>query len=1142
MARDGKSSGSGDRSPRVAAGPRSPGRGRAEPLDDSGRLATSRQTYHRIRWDPRLDARQFTIGYEDRSHGEQELAFLEFVPDGDIPWHRVWWFRRGDEVVWDRRRRIDRLGRVGDGSVADARGAAPSGEALPLPDAAAGQRLELVPQRFDADRGRWQAAWEDRGAAGPEGRDPRRLTVVTYNVLADLHAPDKIYSADRTPAIAEILGDEVADVLALQEVTPELARALLATPWARECFASDSPRGDTVTPTGELLLSRWPMRRLARLAFSTRKTALVAELEHPAGPVVVAVVHLPSSRAANAVEARAAQLWHVLEVLTELAATSAASARATQLVLGDTNAAEFELDELMTAYGFDDAWRSLRPGEAGATYDPSRNALAALTTLSGQPGRYDRVLWRGAARPRAIALRGQAPIAPGRFASDHFAVACELGWPSAAEVAATAAPVTGVAGPAPGVSAGAPMPSTSASTGAPISTSISTSTSTSTSASRNTSATTSLSTSAAPLADPVMAADVAPHARPDALRDARPSHRSALVLVPPTALWPPLQELRRRYDRTVDRFPPHLSLLYGFVDEALFPAAAAALGPVAAQLVPFELELSHLGTFAHRASRTLWLAPRTAPPHALLALQARLQEALPGCDEQSTRSPGGYTPHLTVGQLAAPRDDDERRAADELLAGLRRRWRPLRFTVTDLVLLSRRGDEPFAERARLALGSGAITWARGEPRASARGSAAEHPAKVKAPRPSFATPRGEVTRQVAAACAAVLGLPTDAPIVHALGSERLGTAEPGSDLDLLCVGAAAAPRAELLARIAGELARRWPAATLRLAPGATVPILEAQLGEVSVDLAYVALPPEALAADRLTAAPVADLPVYWLAAHDAELDAASRLALLGVADADELLRRAGARGQLDELRALCRAVGQWAKARGIWGNAIGYLGGISWAVLAQWTLEQDPPAAGAIVHLARLTERLARWDPRQAIALPGLRHDWHSGDTLAVLAPVAPVRNTARNVTRGTWQILRDEAARATEILRGRPHAEHLPDELLAPYRPPPEAIGALQLELDVRPQDRAACAGWLLGRIRALLLDLERHCLPRPEPFSATASAARVVLVPRRPAAAPELPRLALEAAAELAAQLARWDQVPAGARLRYRFEPAVR
>jgi poly(A) polymerase len=75
-------------------------------------VPTGKQIYDRIRWDAALDARRFTIGYEERVGGTAEIAFSAFVPDGDIPWHRLRYVRYGPTIVWDRRARVDRLGEL----------------------------------------------------------------------------------------------------------------------------------------------------------------------------------------------------------------------------------------------------------------------------------------------------------------------------------------------------------------------------------------------------------------------------------------------------------------------------------------------------------------------------------------------------------------------------------------------------------------------------------------------------------------------------------------------------------------------------------------------------------------------------------------------------------------------------------------------------------------------------------------------------------------------------------------------------------------------------------------------------------------------------------------------------------------------
>src|SRR3954463_5529344 len=115
--------------------------------EPSARLRTSREVYDRIRWDPHFDPAGFVIGYEARLPAPKEVPFTGFVPDGDIPWHRVLYFREGDAIVWDRRSKVDKI----FGSGATARTARTASAAL-LPSEVF---APLVLHGFDPDRGTW---------------------------------------------------------------------------------------------------------------------------------------------------------------------------------------------------------------------------------------------------------------------------------------------------------------------------------------------------------------------------------------------------------------------------------------------------------------------------------------------------------------------------------------------------------------------------------------------------------------------------------------------------------------------------------------------------------------------------------------------------------------------------------------------------------------------------------------------------------------------------------------------------------------------------------------------------------------------------------------------------------------------------
>ncbi|MFO7900746.1 MAG: 2'-5' RNA ligase family protein [Planctomycetota bacterium] len=165
------------------------------------------------------------------------------------------------------------------------------------------------------------------------------------------------------------------------------------------------------------------------------------------------------------------------------------------------------------------------------------------------------------------------------------------------------------------------------------------------------------------------------------------THTTAVVLIPPQAVWGPVQAIRERHDRQFRRWMPHVTLLYPFRPREQFDAVGRKLAGACGDQAPFELELAEFRWFAHGGRRfTVWLAP--TPPGPLIDLQAALQAAVPDCDDMR-RFPGGFTPHLSVGQVSAP--GRLARVVQELQAG----WRPIRFRAGGIALIWR-GTEPSA--------------------------------------------------------------------------------------------------------------------------------------------------------------------------------------------------------------------------------------------------------------------------------------------------------------------------------------------------------------------------------------------------------------------------------------------------------------
>lgn len=260
----------------------------------------------------------------DRMRGAMEMKFSSFLPirdGGDVPFHRLRYYRSPRGLLYDRKSGVDCVFEAAQFGVEAGYGIPPN-ETLQAAIKEAQRNREIIEynavQRQKRKKQRWMSSRSKKTSGSGGAINDQKLSslnripifkfdqtwvntnddesvlslgdeslvVISFNVLFDRFEVEGEIDPEATLSRWTALLNHVSTlkgrhVIAFQEATPTFATLLMEQDWVREQYYSTLSNEDTSTidPDGQILLSRFPIVRAIRHDFSKSKRVLINELD-----------------------------------------------------------------------------------------------------------------------------------------------------------------------------------------------------------------------------------------------------------------------------------------------------------------------------------------------------------------------------------------------------------------------------------------------------------------------------------------------------------------------------------------------------------------------------------------------------------------------------------------------------------------------------------------------------------------------------------------------------------------------------------------------------------------------------------------------------------------------------------------------
>ncbi|PSR97879.1 Nuclear poly(A) polymerase 3 (PAP(III)) like [Actinidia chinensis var. chinensis] len=317
--------------------------------------------------------------------------------------------------------------------------------------------------------------------------------------------------------------------------------------------------------------------------------------------------------------------------------------------------------------------------------------------------------------------------------------------------------------------------------------------------------------------------------------------------------------------------------------------------------------------------------------------------------------------------------------------------------------------------------------------------------------------------------------------VLTFGSYGLGVHNSESDIDAICIGPRFATLAEDFFIILHDILTSRPdVSEFHCIKDAKVPLMRFKLDGISIDLPYAQL--------KVMSVPenVDILNPYFLRG----IDETSWRSLSGVHANKCILQLLP---NMEVFQSLLRCVKLWAKRRGVYGNLLGFFGGVHLAVLVAYVCQSHPNASLSGL-ISSFFNTFAFWNwPRSVMLQDGTLPIPPSAAEIRSLMPIRlpcrPREYCHSNITESTFYKIRAEFIRGNALTKDVLRPDFAWTRLFEHFPYTKAYTRFIKICLSVSDRNELGeWVGWVKSRFRSLLVkveELQGFCDPNPSQYA---------------------------------------------------------